>query len=184
MTDIDVLESVLAKDERLIAAVTPEQLSKETPCPDYDVRTLLDHIVGWVRAFGAGANDRDHDEDPGTYHTDHPAEDFRVAAADLVKGWRDGGTDRKVRASTMEMPGEAVLAMTVMEYVTHGTDLARATGQPIPFTDDEIRTAFEHAKNMLPPEYRGEGQAFGEIVPVPDDAPLRHRFLGFMGRTP
>lgn len=49
LSDVDVLESVLTKDAALLAAVRPEQLGAPTPCPEYDVHALVNHIVGWLR---------------------------------------------------------------------------------------------------------------------------------------
>ena len=51
MSDVDVLESVLAKDEALVAAVGGAQLSAPTPCPNYTVHDLVNHIVRWVKVF-------------------------------------------------------------------------------------------------------------------------------------
>lgn len=184
MSDVDVLESVLDKDAKLIEGVSADQMAATTPCPEYDVRTLLDHMVGWVRTFAAGANDREPSEDAGAYTTDDHAGEFRAAARDLVDGWRTYGTDRQVRFGTQPMPAEATLGMTLMEYVTHGCDLAIATGQEVPFSDDELETTLERARTNLPDQYRGEGMAFGNVVPVPDDAPAVDRLLGFMGRQP
>ena len=79
-------------------------------------------------------------------------------------------------------PGAAVLGMTLMEYVTHGWDLATATGQPVPFTDDELGTTLERAKANLPDQYRGEGMPFAAAVDVPADAPVLDRLVAFMGR--
>jgi uncharacterized protein (TIGR03086 family) len=77
-----------------------------------------------------------------------------------------------------------VVNMTVMEYLTHGWDLAIATGQPVPYADEEAAAALERAQGTLPPQYRGAGQPFGDIVEVPDDAPAIDRFVGFLGRNP
>ena len=184
MSDVDVLESVLTKDAALVGNVAPDALAGPTPCPDYDVRALLDHIVGWVRYFAATANGREPDGDPSAFTTDEHAAEFRAAAEDLVRGWREHGTDRTVRFATAEMPGDKVLAMTLMEYVTHGCDLAIATGQEVPFSDEELERTLEHAKANLPDEFRGEGKMFAHAVPVPDDAPAVARLLGFMGRQP
>ena len=82
------------------------------------------------------------------------------------------------------MPGNMVFNMTVMEYLAHGWDLATATSQPVPYSEGEAEDALERAQATLPPEYQGEGQAFGAVVPVDDDAPAIDRFVGFMGRQP
>lgn len=181
MSDVDVLESVLAKDTRLIENVSADRLDAPTPtCPDYGVRGLLDHMVGWIRAFADGANGRESAEDPAAYTTGEHAAEFRKAADDLVAGWRAHGTDRAVRFGTSDLPAANVLGMTLMEYVTHGLDLAIATGQDVPFSDVELETTLAHGKANLRDEYRGD--AFGPAVEVPDDAPAVDRLLGFMGR--
>lgn len=185
MSDVDVLESVLAKDAALVDNVTRDQHRQPTPCPDYDVRTLVNHMVGWLRLFADSADERPPSvEDPRAFTTDDPGGELRAAADDVVRAWRTRGTDRSVRFLTSELPGESLLGMTLMEYVTHGLDLARATGQAMPFTDDELETTLARAQANLPDEYRGEGMPFGPAVPVPDDAPAAHRLLGFMGRHP
>ena len=185
MDDLDLLERVLDKTGTIVAGVTPDQYDRPTPCPDYDVRALVNHITGWVQSFAEGANNATYDGDPTAFEAgDDPAAEFRSAAKRLVDGWRTHDTDRKVSLMGGELPGEMVLNMTIMEYLAHGWDLARATGQPLPYTDDEAAIALERAKATLPPEYQGEGKAFGAIVPVPDDAPAIDRFAGFMGRDP
>lgn len=52
LSDIDVLETVLAKDAALLAAVSPEQLSAPTPCPEYDVQALVNQVTPGVRGGG------------------------------------------------------------------------------------------------------------------------------------
>jgi uncharacterized protein (TIGR03086 family) len=185
MDDIDVLESVVGKTAGLIGKVRTEQRGETTPtCPKYDVGTLVNHVVGWARSFAAGANGETYDGEPDAYDGADPAADYSAAADDLIRGWRAGGTDRMVRFGSQEMPGEGVLAMTLMEETTHGLDLALATGQPVPYSDEELELTLARAKVTLPDEYRGEGMPFAAVVPVPDDAPAVDRLLGFMGRQP
>ena len=182
MSDIDVLESVLAKDTALLAGVQDGQLDGSTPCPDYDVRTLVNHIVGWAQVFAASANGRKADLDVSSFEAKDPPAEFESAAKEMVAGWREHGVDRDVTLIGNPSPGAAVLGMTLMEYVTHGWDLATATGQPVPFTEAELATTLERAQSNLPDQYRGEGKPFGEAVDVPDDAPVLDRLVGFMGR--
>ncbi len=180
MTDIDLLESVVAKNTRLLENVTPDQHGNPTLCPEYDVKALADHLAGWARGFADGANEVESTIDPSAYTTDDPAGDYAKAADDLVRGWREGGMDREVRFGRNPMPAGPVLNMTLMEEVTHGIDLALATGQDVPFTDDELSAVLDRAKATLPDEMRGT--AFGPRVDVPDDAPALDKLLGFMGR--
>lgn len=90
--------------------------------------------------------------------------------------------DRKVTMTGGERSAQAVVNMTLMEYVAHGCDLAYGSGQPVPFTEEELSTALERGRATLPDQYRGEGMPFGHIIDVPSDAPVLDRFLGFMGR--
>src|SRR5664279_3327610 len=131
MDDIDLLSGVLDKTGDLIAGVKPDQLGLSTPCPEYDVATLRDHIVGWLQVFEAGANERTPEGDPLQFHCgDDPGGEFRRAAAGVVDGWTRHGLDREVAISSGgKMPGQMVFNMTLMEYLTHGWDLATATSQ-------------------------------------------------------
>jgi uncharacterized protein (TIGR03086 family) len=181
--DVDVLQGVLDKLEGLVAGVRPDQLDQRTGCPDFDVRGMVNHIVGFLQNFAAAAQGRKAELDPTKVRSDDPVKDVRVAAEQTIQGWRDLGTDRKVSVTgDTGTPGEMVLGMTIIEYVAHGCDLALATGQEIPFTDEEFGVALARAEASLTDDYRGEGKPFGVRLEVADDAPVRERFLAFMGR--
>jgi len=184
-SEIDLLDGILTKATAIVAGVRPDQRELPTPCTEYDVGALLNHMVGWVRVFDAGTNDREMPTDAETYQVgDDPGAEFGAAARSVVAGWEANGLDRDVKTSGGAMPGPMVFNMTLMEYLTHGWDLATATGQPIPFTEAEGADVLDRARETLPPEYQGEGQAFGAVVPVPDDAPAVDQLIGFMGRQP
>jgi uncharacterized protein (TIGR03086 family) len=185
MDDIDLLEGVLDKTAGLLDGVTPDQLGDSTPCPDYDVQALVNHVTGWVQNFATAANGEPPTGDPTTYVAgDDPAAEFRAAAARVVEGWRTHGIDREVSMMGGGLPGQMVLNMTIMEYLTHGWDLAVATKQAVPFTEAEAAQALALAEGTLPAQYRGVDQPFGDVVEVPSTAPAVDRFIGFMGRDP
>ncbi len=178
MTDIDIVEGVLDKLAGLVEGVRPDQRDDATPCPGFTVGALVDHIVAILGGFAAGAQGGSA---PAVNASD-PAAAVRVLGEQVVDGWRTLGTDRdvSVTGSGPGMPGEAVLGMTAIEYVAHGTDLAIATGQAIPFTDEEFAYALAQVEVTLTDEYRGD--SFGPKLPVAADAPVRDRFLAFVGR--
>lgn len=185
MGNVELLASVLAKTGDVVEGVRPDQRGLATPCDDYDVETLVNHIVGWLRVFDAGCHGRPHEAAASDYRCGaDPAREFRAAAADLVAGWEEYGVDREVSVTGAKLPGEQVLGMTVIEFLTHGWDLAVATGQSVPFTEQEAQEALDRAEATLPPQYRGENMPFGPIVPVAGDAPAVDRMVGFMGRDP
>jgi uncharacterized protein (TIGR03086 family) len=177
--DIDVLEGVLDKLEGVVAGVEPEQLRDSTPLPGFDVQGLIDHILALMGQFAAGAQGTDHVVPAPA----DPVKAVRAASDRILEGWRLYGTDRdvSVTGNGPGMPGAAVLGMTIMEYIAHGCDLAMATRQPIPFTDQEFAVALERGEATLKDEYRGD--SFGPRLEVADDAPVRDRFLAFMGRN-
>jgi uncharacterized protein (TIGR03086 family) len=185
MDEPELLTNVLSKTGDLIAAVGDEQWRLPTPCPDYDVTALVNHIVGWVQVFDAGCHGRAFEGDPTSYQCGpDPAGEFRATAASLAAGWREFGLDRQVRIMSGEMPGESVFNMTLMEYLTHGWDVAVATDQEIPFSEEEASETLARAERTLPPEYRGDQGAFGEEVEVDPDAPAVDRLAAFLGRQP
>jgi uncharacterized protein (TIGR03086 family) len=183
MDDLDTMASILEKTAVLVEGTDGRQWEQPTPCAEFDVRALLAHIVGWSHVFAAAASGQAFDGDPSTYVVSGAsASDFRSAVNGIVDGWRTHGTDRTVRLVSGEMPGEMVFNMTMMEYLTHGWDLATATGQAIPFTDDEAEATLRRARRTLQPQFRGD--SIGPEVEVPASAPAIERLAGFMGRRP
>jgi uncharacterized protein (TIGR03086 family) len=186
MHEVELLTDILDKTGDVIAAVDVDQTTLPTPCEEYDVATLINHIVGWIQVFDAGSNERIFEGDASAYRCGpDPAAEFRSAAAGVIAGWQTHGLDRQVRVmGGDEMPGEMVFNMTLMEYLTHGWDLATATAQKPPYTEAEATETLTRAEGTLPPQYRGGDMPFGPPVPIGADAPPLDRFIAFMGRQP
>jgi uncharacterized protein (TIGR03086 family) len=184
MDELDLLSGVMGKTGALVAGVRDDQWASPTPCREWDVRRLVGHVVGWVRVFGVAANGDAFTGDPEDYPAgEDSAADFRRHADSLVAGWRAHGKDRTVRLTSGELPAAMVFDMTLMEYMTHGWDLATATGQPMPFTDAEAEDVLTRARATLRPEYRGPDTALGEETEAPPGASAVVRLAAFMGRT-
>ncbi|MEV8022994.1 TIGR03086 family metal-binding protein [Streptomyces sp. NPDC086554] len=183
-----------APQARLVAAVaegvTDEQLSGPTPCPEYEVRHLLGHLIGLTGAFrDAGRKDMSPvlDQDPGD-HVPDVGPGWRAELPklldELVEAWRDPAAwEGMTRAGGVDLPGAVAGIVALDELVVHGWDLARATGQA--YAPDEASLAAAQA--VLTPEEGDEssrGGLFGAVVAVPDDAPLLDRVIGLSGRDP
>jgi uncharacterized protein (TIGR03086 family) len=186
-----LIAPVLADLANVVEAIRPEQFSDPTPCPDFDVATLRAHVLGWTTYFGAALHDPEGTgtrPDPKAFKApDDPAEAadvVRAAAANIASAVEGGVAERPVLMVQASMPGESLLRMILWEYLAHGSDLAKSTGQPWNPPAAAAEDALEFGPKMLTDEYRGEGKDFGLIVPVPDDAPALDRLLGFSGRDP
>ena len=185
MDEVVLLTGILDKTTDVIAGVSANQGDLPTPCEDYGVTALVDHIVGWVQVFDAESNGRPFEGDAATYRCgSDPEAEFHVAAAGVVADGQEHGLDRQVRIISGEMPGEMVFNMTLMEYLTHGWDLAAATAQVPPYTEDEAAEILRRAERTLPAEYRGDDMPFGPSIPIGLEAPPLDRFMAFMGRDP
>lgn len=187
MTDrIEILSDMLTETRRLIDGVGGPHLCLPTPCEDFDVAALLDHMCTWIAVFDATANDRPATVDPNTFHLESGwSEHFGSAAGGVVSGLRNRGVEREMVMTTDPIPGSMVLDMLTMEYIGHGIDLAKATGQQHRFTDEQAQAALAASQRMIQPPYRGtEPGRFHPIVDVPDDASTVDRFIAFLGRDP
>ena len=78
---LDTLTSVLARTTGLIGEVRSQDLALPTPCTDFDVRDLLEHMTTWIQVFDATVNDRPLPFDPMTHTVGgRYAEVFGIAA--------------------------------------------------------------------------------------------------------
>jgi uncharacterized protein (TIGR03086 family) len=72
----------------------------------------------------------------------------------------------------------------VQEIVTHGWDLAKATGQPTERDPDLGSWVLAGARRILPPEARGEDVPFGPVIAVAQDAGVYAQLAAWLGRQP
>jgi uncharacterized protein (TIGR03086 family) len=187
-TTAGLLEAVLDDLALVVEAVEPGQLHHPTPCTDWNLAQLRDHAVGWLSTFAAGFADPDGQAPRATLDgyepSADPAAEVRAAAHTLTGAVRAGATTRPLRLGTSAMPGEMALNMILWEYLMHGWDLARATGQDWRPSAQAAEESLSFAPAMLTDGYQGDGKPFGKPVPVPASAPPLNRLLGLSGRDP
>jgi uncharacterized protein (TIGR03086 family) len=171
--EVDLAEKVLRETQEIIAAVRPDQMDEPTPCSDYDVADLVNHLVGWARNFAARFTGDLLAENPNEYRTGaDPALEFHQAAETIVDGYR------MCAPPTEQLPAGFI----VMEFLTHGWDLAAATNRSANFPAGAAELGLKTAKDMLKPEYRGS--AFLSEFDVLPTAGAVDQLVAFMGRNP
>lgn len=170
--------------------IKPDQLDGRTPCPDWDVRTVVNHLMFWsaFRTELAARKQQAPADDPITEHTDFTArrdwpETFATQLDRAVAAWSEpGATEGNTGLAGGSMPARMIGMMMVGELVVHGWDLARATGQQLD-ADPAALAAVHEMTTAMGDQGRKMG-AFGAEVKVGEDAPMLYRVLGLSGRNP
>ena len=179
----DPVELYRAATDRAVAvadAVSPEQLGSPTPCTEWNVQQLIDHLVGGTEYLLTATTGGE------------PAQRVQATAADYRRGVDDvlnavslpGAMDRTCTSPLgFEWPVSQAVAGTFMDVLIHTWDLSRATGQ-----DEKLDPALVDAcaAMFLPdmPERGREAGIIGPAVKVGDDASPQDRLLAAMGRRP
>jgi uncharacterized protein (TIGR03086 family) len=179
---VDQLARVLDDAGALVAAVDGEQWAGPTPCTDWDVRQLVNHLVGGNLLFAAALSGS-----PKGWSTDHLGDDplagYRASAAVLVAAFRPPGVlERVVTVPLGRVPGMLALHLRITETLVHGWDLARAIGVRTAFPGEIVAQELEFTRVALedvPPDR----SPFGPPQPVADDAPLIDQLAACLGRS-
>jgi len=182
------IETAAGRMAGLVRDVDDADLERATPCTDYCVAALLDHIDGFVGAFtAAGTKTQDPSEGPPPPGSaDHLRDDWRTGLADgfaaLVAAWQpDDAYTGTVRAGGFEMPAESVAVVAIEELVLHGWDLARALDRPYESTPAELAVIDDFFGRFGPDQ---RGSAYGPERSVGAGAAPLDRAVARSGRDP
>lgn len=165
--------------------IRPADYDAPTPCPEWNVRTLMNHMVGALVMFREVA--AQGQVDPALLAKDHlgddPAGSLRSAGAAAVAGWSaPGKLDGTANLPFGELPAPFALGLPAMDMLVHGWDLATATGQTVEWNPELVRDVLAYSEEtFVDPKMRGTD--FGPPVPVDDDADEMTRLVSFLGRA-
>jgi len=160
--------------ERVPAAA--DQLDAPTPCTEWKVRDLLNHMIDTQNYFAARGRGEDAplpNPSPPSLIGSDPVSAFTKAREELLRVYADPKVVEKTGPS---------LGIAFSDQLIHGCDLARATGQDASMPEDLAEAALTMVGGMLTPERRGN--AFAPEAEVGDDATVQQKLLAFMGRQP
>jgi uncharacterized protein (TIGR03086 family) len=169
-----------------VHAVGDDQWTNETPCTEWDVRVLVNHLVNealWVRPLldGLTIEEVGHRLDGDLLGKDPTAAFDRAAAEATAAVAVPGATERIVHISSGDATAGKYLGELFADFVVHGWDLARGIG-----ADDTIDAGFaaQLYERMKPMEdaMRSWG-VYGDRVEVAEDADTQTKLLALFGRV-
>ncbi|MGW4461801.1 TIGR03086 family metal-binding protein [Micromonospora sp. NBC_01796] len=170
-----------------VAQVGYDQWALPTPCGDWDVRALVNHVVvedRWTVPLLAGATiEQVGDQFDGDLLGDDPAGTAQDAAAAAERGASEpGALDRTVHLSFGDTPASEYLHQLLAEHLVHGWDLAVAIGVEPKLDAEAVRECarwFTERTGM----YR-QGGLVASAVHVPENASEQDRLVAAFGRDP
>lgn len=178
------LEQAIATTRAVLAGVSKDQLGAATPCAQWKVSDLINHIVGAQSFFAAGAKG----EPLAAGETDFTAGDFVAAFDDGAKQCvaafsADGVMDKMLTLPFGQMPGSAFMGLAATDTFTHGWDLAKATGQSTDLDPELAAQLLSGARMAIQPGFRNpEGNPFGPEQAAPGGACTADQLAAFLGR--
>ena len=161
----------------VVAGIRPDQLDAPTPCDDFTVRGVLEHMIGGATTFAAAYRGTT----PAEPDLHDPLGTFGDVLGDLVAAISaPGALDQTVEAPFGPMPGDTFARFVVFDGLVHGWDMAVATGQPYEPPDELVAAVDAFARQSLEP--LRDGETFGDAVePAPDASPIE-RLARYTGR--
>jgi uncharacterized protein (TIGR03086 family) len=188
MTPIEALVPAIQQVQSYLDQIQPDQWDAPTPCAEWNVRGLAEHLVGGSRMSTTLLNDGSADEAKacfvGNVVGENPAADFAAAAAIEVSTMKAASLDAMVDHPAMQMPTAQLLNFRVLDYLVHSWDLARALGLDETLSPTLVDHVWETIQPMVPMIPHVGVFASGASGTVTADAPLQLRLLDLLGRRP
>src|SRR3954468_10206086 len=176
---------VVANDEfaRRLRLVEPDDWRRPTPCSEWDVRALVNHVVGANVRYQLLLRGASVEQVEATRTVDHLGDDatesFLATADRLVACFReDGALDVVAHHVTGDRTGRELLSMRILDVAVHSWDLARAIGADEDLDDDVVAFLLAYTADLD----LGPRQFAPADADVPRDAFPQDQLLHRLGR--
>jgi uncharacterized protein (TIGR03086 family) len=187
--DLTTLQQVCASTDNFVEKITDDQLALPTPCDQWDVRALLNHLLGTLALGQALLSDNPPAVamGPGELPAsdlvgDDPHKAYRVGVERLLDAASGDALDRVHATPLGDMPGPILGGFTTLDILVHGWDLATATGQSGVLDGHLAETLLAFARQTITADSRAP--RIGPEIPVASDATATERLVAYLGRRP
>ena len=187
--DLTVMRQACGLTERIVENVTPDHYERATPCAEWNVRALLNHLLSVLVLAEALFTDSQPAADvgPGLVPAadligDDLVKSYRVGVERLLAAGDDDAINRTHTTPLGDMPGPVLAGSIALDVAVHGWDLATATGQDPTLDPDLADRVLGFARQAITDETRAP--RIGPELPVAGDASATDRLVAYLGRRP
>ncbi|MDT5050956.1 MAG: hypothetical protein QOG75_6878 [Mycobacterium sp.] len=178
MDEFASAEQALAVVHEVVELIGPDDLHCPTPCRDWDVEALGEHLVDTISRLGAAAG-----IEPTVPQSDSIDQRIQQATQPILAGWRRRGLTDDVVFSGRTLPAHLAFGILCLELVVHGWDFAVALHRPIHVSHADAAYVLGLARQTLNAQSRATA-GFDPPVAVPADAGPLDQLIAFTGRNP
>jgi uncharacterized protein (TIGR03086 family) len=177
--ELQSAEAALAVLQHVLHGIAKDDESKQTPCREFDVAKLTDHLMNSITSIGGMA---------GAEFTEREREDsverqVILAARPALDAWHKRGLDGTVPFGGGEAPASMMAGVLSIEFLIHAWDYAKAVGGEVEAPDSLSDYVMGLAKVIITPQGRSN-VGFDDPVDVPADAGVLDRLIAYTGRQP
>ena len=188
-TTWSTLDQALDALHTAVAGVPADAWGRPTPCREWTVRQVVEHAAGdqhaWAATVGEAAGPSYNPFAPSGSEAGSAAELVTAAVRAANGAWPAVHPDAQEAPTPLPQgafPPAIAAAACALDAAVHAWDVAVATGQPSPLTD-ELATELLPAATAIAEPLRAYG-VFAAVVPsAADDTPAA-TLLRFLGRDP
>jgi uncharacterized protein (TIGR03086 family) len=178
---LDDLARASASTGDLIDRIAADQWTAPTPCTEWSVRDVINHLVGMNLVFVALFDESPMPARGADRLGADPAGAYRRSAAALqAAAARPGVLELSHATAVGVATGVERLQWRIVDLLAHGWDLAQATGAVVELPGDLVEPALTFARAQLPGQPRAG--RFGDPQSIRDNAPAIDRLAAFTGR--
>lgn len=186
---IDLHGTAMGEFDRRVRAVALTDWALPTPCTDWDVHDLVDHLTTeqlWVPHLLGGARVEEvGDRFDGDVLGEEPLATWELAAREARTAWlAPSAMESTVHLSFGDAPAELYLWQMTFDLTVHAWDLARALGTDEALNPELAEQVHAWAEKQGFGEQDAPGALFAPPVEVEAHSPVQDRLIALTGRTP
>src|SRR6185295_13976255 len=125
--ELDGAEASLSVLQHVLHPIANDEWSKQTPCREFDIAKLTDHLMNSIAVIGGAAGAELPERDAG----DSVERQVVAAGRPALDAWQRRGLDGTVPFGMGEAPARMMAGVLSLEFLVHAWDYAKAMGSAV-----------------------------------------------------